>query len=134
MTAVSYFRGDDQPWGIVDIVGLGGAGRWAAAAKAIAGDAVDRMVIDTAGFRFADVPSTDHADFLPGSAKYFDMAGLLALCAPSEILVCDEADRTKHSELVTETYKAAGAIDKVTWYEGPDSDLENAAVQWLSRK
>jgi hypothetical protein len=132
LTAVSYFRGDDQPWGIVDIVGLNGAGRWAVAAKAIAGDAVDRTVIDTAGFRFASVPSTDHPDFLPGSVKYFDIPGLLALCAPSEILVCDQA--AQRSELVTDTYKAAGAIDKVTWYEGLPAGLENAAVQWLSRK
>jgi hypothetical protein len=131
LTAVSYFRGDDQPWGIVDIVGLDGAGRWAVAAKAIAGDAVDRTVIETGGFRFAAVPSTDHPDFLPGGAKYFDIPGLLALCAPSDMLV---ADRTKHSELVTDTYKAAGAIEKITWYEGPDSELENTAVEWLSRK
>lgn len=134
LTAVSYFRGDDQPWGIVDIVGLHGAGRWAVAAKAIAGDAVDRTVIDTGGFRFAGIASTDHPDFLPGSAKYFDIPGLVALCAPSEIFVCREADRAQHSELVTDTYKAAGAIDKVTWFDGPQSDLENAAIQWLSRK
>jgi hypothetical protein len=134
LTAVSYFRGDDQPWGVVDVIGLNGAGRWAVAAKAIAGDAVDRTVVDTGSFRFARVPSTDHPDFLPGGAKYFDIPGLLALCAPSEILVFDQADPVQHPELVTDTYKAAGAIDKVTWYEGSLADLENAAVQWLSRK
>jgi hypothetical protein len=80
------------------------------------------------------VTSTDHPDFLPGSAKYFDIPGLLALCVPSEILVCDKGARENRSELVTATYKAANAIDKVTWYEGPTADLENAAVQWLSRK
>jgi hypothetical protein len=134
LSAVSYFRGDDQPWGVVDIVGLNGAGRWAVAAKAIAGDAVDRTVIDTAGFRFAGVTSTDHPDFLPGSVKYFDIPGLLALCAPSEILVSGEGTGKNRSEIITATYKAAGASDKVTWYEGLPADLENAAVRWLSRK
>jgi hypothetical protein len=32
LTAISYFRGDDKPWGVVDIVGLNGAGHWVAAA------------------------------------------------------------------------------------------------------
>ena len=80
LTAASYYRGDEKPLGVVDIVGLNGAGHWAAAAKAIAGKAIDRTVIDTAGFRFVNLKSTDEPDFLPGAVKYEDVPGLLALC------------------------------------------------------
>jgi hypothetical protein len=91
LTAISYFRGDDQSWGTIDVVGLNGAGPWAATAKAMAGKAVERAVVDTGGFRFANVPAVDHPDFLPGGAKYFDLPGLLALCAPGELWLRGEA-------------------------------------------
>ena len=109
LTAASYYRGDEQPLGVVDIVGLNGAGHWAAAAKAIAGKAIDRTVIDTASFRFVNLKSTEEPDFLPGAVKYEDVPGLLALCAPSEIWVADAASSQHKPEIVEAVYQAAGA-------------------------
>jgi hypothetical protein len=143
LTAVSYFRGDDQSWGAIDVVGLNGAGHWAAAAKAMAGKAVERVVIDTAGFRFANVPAVDHPDFLPGGAKYFDLPGLLALCGPGELWLRGEtttagADQAASGAdgiaLVTAAYESAGAKDKLTLDDSPAENAEAAAVDWLLRK
>jgi pimeloyl-ACP methyl ester carboxylesterase len=63
----------------VDLVGLDGGGAWAAAALAVAGQAVGRAAVDTQGFRFAAVDDLHSPDFLPGGAKYFDLPGMLAL-------------------------------------------------------
>jgi hypothetical protein len=143
LTAVSYFRGDDQSWGAIDVVGLNGAGSWAAAAKAMAGKAVERVVIDTSGFRFANVPAVDHPDFLPGGAKYFDLPGLLALCAPGELWLRGEkapagteqaANGADGIALVTAAYESAGAKDKLTLDDSPAENAEAAAVDWLLRK
>jgi Abhydrolase family len=133
LTAASYFRGDDQPLGVVDVVGLNGAGHWAAAAKAIAGKAIDRAVIGTAGFRFGNVHSTDDPDFLPGAVKYEDVPGLLALCAPSEIWVADPASSQTKPEIVESVYQAAGVPSAITWYIGPADELEATAVEWLMK-
>ena len=133
LTAASYFRGDDQPLGVVDVVGLNGAGHWAAAAKAIAGKAIDRAVVDTAGFRFVNVTSTDDPDFLPGAVKYDDVPGLLSLCAPAEIWVADAGWAQHRPEIVEAVYQAAGAPAAITWYTGPPDELAATAVQWLLR-
>jgi hypothetical protein len=140
LTAVSYFRGDDQSWGSIDIVGLNGAGAWASAAKAIAGKAVERAAVDTLGFRFANVPAVDHPDFLPGGAKYFDLPGLLALSAPGELWLRGEtpsagseapANDNSDLALITAAYEAAGAKDKLTLDDGPAENSEASAVQWV---
>jgi hypothetical protein len=142
LTAISYFRGDDQSWGAIDVVGLNGAGHWAAAAKAMAGKAVQRAVVDTAGFRFANLNAADHPDFLPGAAKYFDLPGLLALSAPGEIWLHGEtspagSENSSNPDgitLVTAAYDAAGAKDKLTLDDSPTDKTEAAAVEWLLRK
>ncbi|HTQ37404.1 MAG TPA: acetylxylan esterase [Pirellulales bacterium] len=161
LTAISYFRGDDQPWGAIDLVGLNGAGRWAIAAKAMAGKAVDRTVADTAGFRFGNVTAIDHPDFLPGGAKYFDLPGLLALCAPRELWLRGEAlpdaaatasaapasasasdaaspapppATATDMDVVAAAFKSAGALDKITLYDGPADKAEEAAIDWLLKK
>jgi hypothetical protein len=134
LSAVSYFHGDDQPWGVVDLVGLNGAGRWAVAAKAIAGDAVNRTVADTEGFRFVNLVADDDPDFLPGSVKYFDLPGLMSLCSPAELWINDGVVHDSPPGLVTATFKAAGAPDNFIWYDGPRDSVDSDAIQWLLRK
>ena len=75
----------------VDMVGLGGAGHWVAAARAVAGKAIDRAAIDTAGFRFANLKAIDDPDFLPGGAKYDDLPGMIALSAPCPLWLAGES-------------------------------------------
>tara|TARA_R110002096_G_scaffold403766_4_gene601381 strand:+ start:20058 stop:22280 length:2223 start_codon:yes stop_codon:yes gene_type:complete len=71
----------------VSMIGLKGAGHWVAAARAVAGDSIDRAVVETGGFRFAELTSDWDADFLPGAAKYGDLPAFLALGAPNSLWV-----------------------------------------------
>jgi dienelactone hydrolase len=114
----------------IDLVGVGGAGHWVAAARAQAGSAVDRVVIDTAGFRFAAVDDVYHADFLPGAVKYGDLPAALALGAPGPLWLAGEGDEAPG--VVAAAYRAAGAEDKlhVSALKAP-AEVERAAVEWL---
>lgn len=130
LTLVSFVRGDDHGASKVHVVGLGGAGLWAAAAKAIAGPAIDRTAIDTAGFRFASLTEFDDAQFLPGAVKYGDVAGLLALSAGSEVWLSGEKELPK---LTAASWKSAGSGAPLTLFAGEASAKANDAVKWLSR-
>ena len=116
----------------VYLVGLNGAGHWVAAAMAQVGDAVDAAVIDTGGFRFADVTALDDPDFLPGGAKYGDLPGIIALAAPRPIWLAGEGAQTP--ALAAAAYRAAGEPDKITLYNGDDDKKESAAIEWLLRQ
>jgi len=115
----------------VSVVGLRGAGHWAAAARAVAGRAIVRAAVDAAGFRFAGLDALDDPDFLPGAAKYDDLPGMLALSVPEELwLACKSA---KGLGLVEAAYQAAGAAGKLTAL-GEHGETEPAAVDWLLRR
>jgi dienelactone hydrolase len=90
----------------ITLVALDGAGKWAALAASQLGGKVDSLVIDTAGFRFENVDAVDDPDFLPGGAKYFDLPGMIALCAPTPMLLLGEATTP---DVVAAAYKAADA-------------------------
>lgn len=115
----------------VYLVGLRGAGHWAAAACAQAGDAIDGAVIDTAGFRFAKLTAFDDPDFLPGGAKYGDLPGIIALAAPKRVWLAGEG--AQPPPLVEAAYKAAGKPDNLTLFGGKEQDQQAAAVEWLLR-
>jgi len=112
----------------IDVVGLEGAGHWVAAARAVAGRAIDRAAIHTAGFRFAQLERFDHPDFLPGAAKYGDLPGILALSAPCPLWLSGE--KAENLGLVAAAYQAAGARKELTLV-GPIDQPERAAVDWL---
>lgn len=130
LTLVSFVRGDDHGAQKVHVVGLDGAGLWVAAAKFIAGPAIDRTAIDTAGFRFASLTEFDDPQFLPGAVKYGDVPALLALSAGSDVWLSGEKQIPK---FVAETWKVAGVNAPPTLFTGEASAKANAAVQWLSR-
>lgn len=115
----------------VHLVGLAGAGHWVAAARAQAGEAVDRAVVDTGGFRFAQLTDFADPDFLPGGAEYLDLPGMLALCAPHQLWLAGEGPRPP--QVVTAAYQAAGSPSSVTLCDAEPSAREAAAVEWLSR-
>jgi hypothetical protein len=100
-----------------------------AAARAQAGDAIDRAVVDTSGFRFGQVNDVRSPDLLPGGAKYFDLPGMLALSAPQPLWLAGEGDRAP--EIVQAVYKAAGAEDQLEVYQGEPKDAAAQAVAWL---
>ena len=62
----------------------------AVAARALAGEAVDRAAVDTHGFRFGKVLDYRDPMFLPGGSKYLDLPGLIKLNASHPLRVKGE--------------------------------------------
>lgn len=150
LSVISFVRSDKREPEEVYLVGLAGAGPWAAAARAQAGDAVDMAAIDTSGFRFANVHDIHSPDFVPGGAKYDDLPGMLALGAPGKLWLAGESGALP--EIVAAAYGAADAENAVTLDSVSDStasdntaaddtDSDNTAtdntpavaVEWLLR-
>ena len=48
------------------------------------------MIIDTEGFRFADIDALDDVDVLPGIVKYGDLPAILSLADPAQTIILDE--------------------------------------------
>ncbi len=63
------------------VAGVEGAGVIAAAATALAGSAVNELVTDLEGFRFAKLTDVWDVNFVPGAEKYGDVPGIIALCS-----------------------------------------------------
>ena len=129
LTVVKLTRESEPAPDSVCLVGVDGAGPWVAAARAQAGDAIDRAVVDTGGFRFGKVLDIHDPNFLPGGAKYFDLPGMIALNAPGRLALAGEGD--KAPEVVTTVYQAAGAADRLVTFTGDAAKIRDAAVKWL---
>ena len=112
----------------LDLVGGRGAGAWVAAAKAQAGDAVTCVAVDSGGFRFLKVSNIYDVNFLPGGAKYGDLPGLLALCAPGKLWLAGEGKEPP--SLLREIYQLAGAVGNLTSFDGAQA-REDKASEWL---
>jgi len=111
------------------VVGLDGAGPWVAAARAQCGEAIDQAVIDTGGFRFGHVLDLHDPNFLPGGAKYGDLAALLALGAPGRTWVGGET--AEGLALAQTQYQARNAGKNLTRFTGEAQQLRPAALEWL---
>jgi len=112
----------------VVVAGSGGTGPIVAAARALAGDAIDRAAVDTGGFRFGKVLDYRDPQFLPGGAKYLDLPGMLALGAPHPLWLAGEGGKL---ELISDAYTAAGQATQLTTFTGELSQKEAAAIEWL---
>lgn len=131
LSVISALKHGAVPAEKIDLVGLNGAGAWAAAARAQAGEAVDRTVADTGGFRFAKIAALDDPDFLPGGAKFLDLPGILALAAPGPLWLAGEG--AEPPPVVAAAFKAAGHPQRLTIFAGTGARAEAAAVEWLVR-
>jgi hypothetical protein len=105
LTAVRLARERASDHEVV-LIGRGAAAGWAAAARAGAGAAVDRLVLAPGAFRFGDVDRIDHPDFFPGAAKYGDLAALVALSAPHASRVL--TDSPGEFGVATSAFEASG--------------------------
>jgi dienelactone hydrolase len=114
----------------VDVAGFGAAGPIVAAARAVAGEAIDRAAVDTGGFRFGKLLDYRDPQFLPGGAKYLDLPGMLALGAPHPLWLAGE---DHEPALVAAAYRSAGQGEKLTLYTGDASQKAAAAADWLVR-
>ena len=81
LSAIRMIQTDDHGAEKIDLVGLKGAGHWAAAANFAAGRSLDRVAIESAGFKFIKVNDIRHPDLMPGAAKYGDIDALLNLAS-----------------------------------------------------
>jgi len=129
LTLVKFLRqgrGGAQPNpSVVAVAGFGGTGPLVAAARALAGGAIDRAAVATAGFRFGQLLDFRDPRFLPGGAKYLDLPGLLALGAPHPLWVAGEVTKPA---IAAEAYRAPSQF--VT-YTGSVGGEAAAAVDWL---
>lgn len=76
----------------------------AVAARALAGEAVDRAAVDTHGFRFGKILDYRDPMFIPGGSKYLDLPGFVKLNG-----------------------------DLALWIQGEDNKPEGTAVDWLQK-
>jgi len=130
LTIVSYVTTGERKSQRLDVVGLDDTGALAAAARALADASVTRAVVRTGGFKFQNVRDLHDPNFLPGGAKYGDVAGMLALSAPSELALIDTIES---KEIAATAYRKANAADRLTFLAGPDSELRDAVARWLLR-
>ena len=73
--------------GRILIAGVEGASAIAAATTMLAGSAVQELVSDHAGFRFAKLDNVWDVNFMPGAEKYGDLSALLELCSAKTTLL-----------------------------------------------
>ena len=113
----------------VDVVGLNGAGHLVIAGIAQAKGAVARAVVDTEGFRFANLKDVYDIDFMPGAAKYDDLPGLLALTAPIRIWLAGEGREAP--PIVKAAFAASGKSENLTIFPWTSGDAVKQAIEWL---
>ena len=129
LTALAWLRSPDGGAKHVALVGLQGAGHWAAAARAVAGSAIDAAVIDTDGFSFGGVNDLQSPDFLPGGAKYLDVPGMLAVASPARRLLL--ADRPEDREFIEAAFRASPQPAALASLAGDPAERVVKAVAWL---
>ncbi len=106
-----------------------GAGPIAAAAGGLAGEAIDRLAIDTQGKRFGQVLDYRDPMFLPGGAKYLDLPGLLALNAPRPLWLAGEG--AEPDDIVAAAYGSPPGKGKLAIFTDEAGQQQAVAAQWL---
>ncbi|MFM8890204.1 MAG: acetylxylan esterase [Planctomycetia bacterium] len=127
LTVVAHTKSLQPGSAGIHLVGTTGAGPWVAAAAALCGPAVDRVAVDTAGFRFERLTDFLDPSFVPGVVKYGDLPAQLALGAPHRLRLAGEA---AVPPIVAAAYAAAGRPDAVVL--GPADG--NAVAAWLTAR
>jgi hypothetical protein len=69
----------------------------------------------------------DHPAFVPGAAKYQDLPGLMALCAPTKLWLADGDEPP--AQVVTAAYAASHATSNLTIISDKGIDLKKSAAQ-----
>ena len=128
LTIIQFLKTQNTPSEKIVLAGLDGAGHWAAAARSVCGDAVQKYVIDTGGFRFGAVEDVHDPDFLPGGAKYLDLPGFLLIGNTQPLWLAGESTQTQ--EWLQSRYAKADADDNLTFPE-PSQTSANAAADWI---
>jgi hypothetical protein len=112
----------------IAIAGWRGTGPIVAAARVLAGEAIDRAAVDTNGFRFGQVLDYRDPLFLPGGSKYLDLPGLLALNAPLPLWLAGES---QEPEIAAAAYRGVAKAGAYSRFTGAAAQKEASAVAWL---
>jgi hypothetical protein len=93
----------------VHLAGTGAGGVWALLARAAAGDAVAKTVVDVGGFGFSSVTTPTHADLLPGALKYGGLGGFAIAggAGPLDVLGASGA-AANELKVAADTARSAG--------------------------
>lgn len=128
LTILSFVRNHDLEPSTVSLIGTSGAGPIVAAAAAVARDAVDKLAVDTDGFRFATITDWRDPNLWPGAIKYGDVPGLLSLAAPTQLWIAGEK---AVPEIVSRCYKAAGEPNAAAAFGGNQRDVIDELAEWV---
>ncbi len=94
--------------------------------------AIKGVVLDTRGFRFANVESIRDPYFLPGGARYFDLPGFLALAAPTPMLVYGETEES--ASILRQAYSAANKQNRLKLIKHSANESHyGQIINWLIR-
>ena len=129
LSLVAFMRDHEQKPKTVELVALDETAPIAALALTAARGAVDRVALDTRGFRFLQVHDYLDASFLPGGAKYGDLPAWIALAAPTPLWLAGETPSS--APLVAAVYAAEGHTSALVWASPPEGQADAHAVRWL---
>jgi len=90
MISMTRNRGSKFAQAKLTLYGLHGGAPYAAAARALLGDVVDELIVDTESFRFANIETLDDVNMLPGIVKYGDLPAILELSDPANTTIRGE--------------------------------------------
>ncbi|WP_152052229.1 alpha/beta hydrolase family protein [Tautonia marina] len=129
LSVLAFVRHHDFSPGRVELVALSGAGRWAAAAAAVATGTLDAIALGTNGYRFGRIIDHRDPDLWPGALKYGDLPSLLALCAPTPLWVSGEGNQLP--DIILDAYRATAGPRPDSFIGGEPQDERETAVTWL---
>jgi hypothetical protein len=124
LTVLSFAKHHELKPKQIDLVGLAGAGHWAAAAAAQSRGLLHAAAIDTQGFRFGKVLDIHSPDFLPGGAKYGDLPGMIHLAELPNLKLTGEP------EIPTDDVRVKRE-NKIDRRPQADASLPGGTVEWL---
>ena len=114
----------------VSIAAWGAAGPVAAVARSVAVGQVDRLAVDTQGFRFGKLLDYRDPQFLPGGAKYLDLPGLLAVNGSERLWLAGEA---RVPDLIARRHAESSDKETLVHYTGEPGQQAAQAATWLAR-
>ncbi len=133
LTLLAFIKYHDPRPEEIQLIGWKGpAAAWAATARALVPDVVQRLAAHTAGFRWADTTRIWDPHLLPGAVKYGDLPGFLALGAPQPLWLAGEG--WQPDDLLASAYRSLGAMDVLHLEEDAPSgeSLESGLIDWLA--
>ncbi|MCA9062770.1 MAG: acetylxylan esterase, partial [Planctomycetaceae bacterium] len=126
LSLISFAKHHQNQPSALHLVAVNGAAPYAVAAAAIAHDSLSSVVLNTEGFRFANITEIRDVNLLPGAVKYGDLPGIAALIFPTRLM------------LVAETPQSIGVVQKARRATGGQMQVlrewqDDTVVNWIQR-